>query len=373
MTQPLQQTAQQPYIAQQPEFTKKPEEGKPPQLSTLSQSTGKISPRLSQNSTDLIRQKNVLEGTKDFYVGPVGKDWTLASDHAPAGASLVCDETGEIIFNIASYNTLNTNFLKWTINEKDEQGLNGSLIDTAHNEPSDFEGVTKREAILVEEIQKMLNHNTHPRSLIALQECGPAFLGHLSKKIGSDFKIVYCSPDLKSYGAYNQNVVIYNSKVIEYIEEESQMIPQDKFFTLKSTSPIMDLTFVHKKEKYRIFNMHLPGKPGNPAPEELAKHLKSAIEKDPKGNILVLADMNTSSKELSEPLQKANIPDLQHVAPYKTIINYQSLTARDLDQFVAYCPGKTLVPNKPDQVIPGLKKVTDLLRPRSPIEESKEK
>src|ERR1700733_12939794 len=70
-------------------------------------------------------------------VGCLRCDWTLPSDHLPIGITLL----GVDSINIASWNVLNNEYLKYVIG--DYQGLNGSTITDENKKISD-EGLTLR-------------------------------------------------------------------------------------------------------------------------------------------------------------------------------------------------------------------------------------
>ena len=103
--------------------------------------------------------ENEKSSTRFYPVGELGAQWTLGSDHLPVGGTM-----GSIHF--VMWNILNTNALHHILGNG--QGLRDSFIITANIPLQD--NLTLRESIIINQIFEMIQHPTHPRSLLVGQQ-----------------------------------------------------------------------------------------------------------------------------------------------------------------------------------------------------------
>ncbi len=281
-------------------------------------------------------------------VGELQERWKFPSDHLPIGMTV----DG---LHFASWNVLNSEYMSWI--EKNTQGLSRSLIMQEHIY-IDGTGLTIRDLHVIENIKSMLTHPTHPRSVISLQECSQAFIEELQKQLPEEYGIVLSSETpLK-----DQNIAIYDKRVLEL---DSFQI-QKNIFSLQPDRTVMNLCFVQKEgagQKIRVINAHLPGEPGNPAPEEFAAYAASLSSPDV--ITIAMGDMNFNEVEMGNAFEKETPSGMEFtiVAPYCTNIGLD-LYSKSIDHFFVLAQGQhEISQSSAEEVLIGLEETVNLLDP----------
>jgi len=136
--------------------------------------------------TSITRIKEQLAQTaklqpRGTYVGKVEELWQFPSDHLPIGMTM--DH-----IHIVSWNVLDADYMSW-VTEKDSQGLKRSMIVDEHIYIQGT-SLTVRDLHIVDMILQMISHATHPKSLIALQECNKAFLKELIARLPLGLEVI---------------------------------------------------------------------------------------------------------------------------------------------------------------------------------------
>ena len=212
-------------------------------------------------------------------VGKLGPLWQFPSDHLPIGA---CVDGIEMV----SWNVLNNAYMEW-VTEKDSQGLNGSLISKKNQVIDQATGLTRRDQIVVQKVTNMLNHPTHPKHLIALQECSPEFLKELEKTLPDYMQIIYENENFP----IDQNVVLFDSR---FMDHRKDLMRVDYPFSCAPKRQLMNLVFEREDKTYRFINGHLPGDPNLPGKEEFATYVNSFSD----DVVIATGDMNFTRDEM---------------------------------------------------------------------------
>ncbi len=230
-----------------------------------------------------------------FRVGSLQGRWQFPSDHLPVGAVI----DGHL--RVASWNILNGYFNDTKSNPHfyglETQGLDGSLIDKLNNEMVHaLTKYTQREQRTVEEIMGFFARS-NPFDIVALQECSKNVIDVLSKRVEStNLGIII---NRYQQGQKDFNVILYNKDKFDYIEGSSTL-NQQKVFSAKPKRGLMTACLQEKntKIKYLVTNCHLPGQPGQGAPEDLAR----ACPVNRTSRRVILGDMNFESQEMTSAL-----------------------------------------------------------------------
>ncbi len=286
----------------------------------------------------------------NHYVGELQKTWQFPSDHLPVGATI--DD-----FHVATWNVLNSAYIDWI--EKNTQGLSMSLIIDEHYVRLNEWGLTLREEHLVQNILKMVQHPTHPRSIIALQECGTVFLQELTKRLPKHMKIHYSSEK----PAIDQNVIIYDSKQFKLLEDESRIVPDA--YPCNPGRTLMDIVFLKKstKTKYRFVNTHLPGDPNLPGRFEFAHYIAGHRTQD--RVTVLLGDMNFNPEMMESAFHGSLVHTFKNLVSYYTIVGTDK-SAKAYDHIYVDFGKKAgkASPNAPREVLPELESTVSLLEHR---------
>src|SRR3990167_4171184 len=259
-----------------------------------------------KNTTVEKEQPRPLLVSQNHYVGNLHEAWKFPSDHLPVGASV--DN-----FNILTWNTLNSAYMDWI--EKDTQGLNHSLIIEEHYQIINDSGLTLREDHCIKNILSMIEHPTHPRSILSLQECGRVMLCELQSRLPAHMKIVYSS----EIPVNDQNIIIYDSNQFTWIQEESKIITDA--FPCNPGRPLMDIVFLNtnSNKKYRVINTHTPGDPNLPGRFELAKYVANDKREDLV--TILMGDLNFDYSQMKDAFSRANMGSFTCISDdYPTII-----------------------------------------------------
>jgi len=228
------------------------------------------------------------------HVGELQEKWQFPSDHLPIGMTV--DGV-----HLASWNVLNSAYMNWVL--ENSQGLSRSLIVKEHIY---LEGskLTIRDLDVIEVVKSILSHPSHPRSVLSLQECSEGLIAELQKQLPEEYGIILSS-DLPMK---DQNIVIYDKRILNYHAEKSSIA---KIFSEDEKKSVMNLYFsrVDTGQALRVINGHLPGAPGNPAPDEFARFVSSFASSNEL--IIAMGDMNFHELEMKAALKaiQGNIID----------------------------------------------------------------
>lgn len=229
---------------------------------------------------------NILESHRPYLVGELGASWQFPSDHLPRGATLGS-------FHIAFWNILNKNYLGHI--EENTQGLRHSSI-LNDNVPAELgDTLTIRERIIGQNILEMINHPTHPRSLIALEETHKDVHHYLKQNLPSNW-VIKTPPNQP----HSQDIFLYDSNVFEFINLEAVKYSPD----LPKTIFTINLREKTSNKEFRFLQSHIPGGPHSA--EGCAKFAEEALKQyDPNLTIVLMGDMNQSPKNIQDVLEKA--------------------------------------------------------------------
>jgi endonuclease/exonuclease/phosphatase family metal-dependent hydrolase len=280
-------------------------------------------------------------------IGALEERWQFPSDHLPVGATIAD-------FHVVTWNVLNTAFIDWI--KRDGQGLSRSLIMQEHEFVGDTD-LTVREQHVVREVLNLIGHPTHPRSILALQECSPAFLKELKAYLPHHMKIIRS----RHYSAKDQDVLIYDTSLFEFVKRKSKVSRNSYPSSLGKT--IMNIVLQKKDSgaKYRLINTHVPGDPALPGRCELAKYV---MEHRSEGiPTIVLGDMNFNHWEMQDAFRTAasalGIEDpFENFASYYSNIGIRK-EAKCIDHI--FVEGVAASGNRPQDVLEGLEEIVGLL------------
>lgn len=280
---------------------------------------------------------------KGKYVGELQEKWNFPSDHLPIGLTL--DN-----LHYVSWNVLNTKHIHWVI-EKNSQGLSHSMI-ADENVFIENSNLTLRDKHIVELILRMIAHPTHPKSILALQECGESFLEELRHKLPSYFEIV----------ANGELAFLFDNRMFDIHSQEEIF----KVFEYEPQRSIQDIILrrLSNGQLFRFINVHLPGDPTKPAPLELALYLASSFNLSL--TTIAMGDMNFTAVEMGTALDNAfnDLPPFSLYSPYCTNISPEVFTSKAIDHFIFYS-NENLFPsvNEPNEILIGLAPNVVLLNP----------
>jgi hypothetical protein len=249
---------------------------------------------------------------------------------------------------------MNSEYFDWITT--DDQGLARSLIAQEHVFIGDSK-LTLRDVHNIDLILEMLEHPTHPRSLLSLQECSAPFLEELQKRLPENIKIISDSDHLKK----DQNVVLYDTRALLLKEQKSVT----GVFSEQPERPFQDLLFdrLDTGEQIRILNGHLPGNPEGPARDEFAAYL-ARTESESIATI-AMGDMNFNELEMEDALRKAypgRAPSYAVLSPYCTNIGPYVCISKAIDHFLVRLPFSSEIKiNCPEEVLSGLSEIVALL------------
>ncbi|MDP1836771.1 MAG: HD domain-containing protein [Chlamydiales bacterium] len=242
--------------------------------------------------------------TPCFQIGEVGSSWEFPSDHLPVGCTI-----NDI--HIASWNVLDVKYLRWI--ENNNQGLKNSSI-LRDNQTVQDSDLTVRDQTVLSNVMEMIQHETHPRSVIALEEVGDVFFEHLQKIIPKNMHVV-------TAGDSFADIFLYDSNRFDFIGSVSGHYPERNNTWLK-----LMLRERSSGQHYVFINSHVPG---GEISSDMLKHLAqmSFDNFDPTAITIIMGDQNrspdyflahleTASKALGyreQPFKALNIPYPTHV------------------------------------------------------------
>lgn len=239
-----------------------------------------------------------FRGQQEPYdVGELGASWEFPSDHLPVGVSI-----NDLHF--ACWNILNKEWLEYI--EMNTQGLKHSSILRDNIPCSEGSSLTIRERFIGESILHMVQHPTHPRSLIALQETNRDVIDFLQSQLPSSWRILISELEPEDIFLYDSNVFEpMNTKVVNYTLPVSNII-----FTV-------DLREKNTGKGYRVIQSHIPGGPKSPAAcTEFAHEVLQ--QHDENLAIILMGDMNQPPSYINAALQRAAI-HLNVPQPYSAL------------------------------------------------------
>lgn len=291
-----------------------------------------------------------------YHVGELGKSWEFPSDHLPIGASV--DNIHMMCWNI-----LDKDYLGYI--ELNTQGLKHSAILRDDVTVSQDSPLTVREKIIAEHILEMVQHPTHPRSLIALQETHHDVLNFLKARLPSSWVVLTADNQSKP-----EDVFLYDSNLFELVDLNAIN------YSLKVSNIIftVDLREKSSGKIYRFVQSHIPGGPNSPAAcAEFAREALNQYEENL--TIILMGDMNQPPSVIEQALRQT-ASDLKMEQPYQHLsINSPThvnthLEASWIDNLFVFSPeGKESVQVSQDaeEFFPALLPIIDLfdqLRPR---------
>lgn len=290
-----------------------------------------------------------LESHQPYFVGELGASWQFPSDHLPRGATI-----GD--FHIAFWNILNKNYLGHI--EENTQGLRDSSILKDNVPVEAATPLTLREMRSGEMILEMVNHPTHPRSLIALQEAHPDVHEYLKQTLPSSWMIATPpnQPD-------SQDIFLYDGDVFELTKLEAIQ------YSPEAPKTIFTITLREKasNKEFRFLQSHIPGGPVHSI-QGCAKFSEEALRQfDPSVTMVLMGDMNQSPKVIQEALEKAaqlnhrDQPFTYLLITHPSHINTK-LEASWIDNFFIYNPDTAIqASDLPEEVLSGLAAIVQLL------------
>lgn len=301
-----------------------------------------------ENTTQSNAQYS-LESYEPYFVGELGASWQFPSDHLPRGATV-----GN--FHIAFWNILNKNYLGHI--EENTQGLRHSSILMDNIPIKTGATLTIREMISGQMIIEMINHPTHPRSLIGLEETHPDVQKYLKSNLPSNW-VIATPPNQPN----SQDIFLYDSNVFEQISLEaikySPIFPKTIFtLTLREKS---------SNKLFRFVQSHIPGGPIN-SEEGCAKFSEEALKQyTPNVTLILMGDMNQSPEVIQKALTKAaEIRGCSQPFAYLPIAHAShmntKLEASWIDNFFIYSPNTFIqASDLPEELCNGLGPIVQLL------------
>ncbi len=223
--------------------------------------------------------QNEKTSTRFYPVGELGAQWTLGSDHLPVGGTV-----GSIHFVL--WNILNSDALHHILGNG--QGLRDSFIITA-NIPL-YDNLTLRESVVIDQVFEMIQHSTHPRSLLALQETSENVYKKLQESLPSNLQLLPTDVEELKHG----DVFIFDENIFDFIDFKCAHY---KSKPSKHGNTYMTLTLLEKETRiiYKFVQSHVPGGPDiNSIPARI--ELANAVIGDynPEAISVILGDMNRS-------------------------------------------------------------------------------
>ena len=310
------------------------------------------------------------------HVGILGAEWSFPTDHIPIGVEITCENNNKLV--ISSANVLNRIFFFPFLYDDDSQGLVGSQISDRDTKDGLLQKdnrnpiLTDRDQDIVSLLIASLAGKDKPKDIFALQECSLQFLDHLKENLPGKFSIVVS--DLQEDTSFirdgekielrlsqNRNAIIYRNDLLALDKGQSDFLPK----VCEEGGTFLDAHFkTEDGTSFQVVNCHLPGRPGNPAPDELLQYMKTRKA----DYIIAVGDMNFNEIEMKTACEKAEHP-YQLYAPYPTNISPKSfpvnpLGSKSIDHIIIH--GKAEIqPIDPEDVLVGAQEALNLLRTKT--------
>ena len=248
------------------------------------------------------------------YVGELQEAWQFPSDHLPIGMHY----RG---LGIASWNVLDSEYMHWVI-EKNSQGLSRSLIADTHVYVDETK-LTIRDQIVVDTIIQMISHPTHPRDIVALQECGKPFLRHLASRLPDHIKLIEEEGNALLIDQTQFTVLVARSVTGVFSQSATRSFQE------------IILEHVETKEQFRLINAHLPGDPLGSGRYEFAQYLAQTV--DSLMPTLAMGDMNFNELEMRDAFAEQEFPVSFSIhSPYCTNIDPTTRFSKAIDHFFVF-------------------------------------
>lgn len=211
--------------------------------------------------------------------------------------------------------------------------------------------LTVRDKHVVDLILQTISHPTHPRSILSLQECSKPFIEELRSRLPAHFEVI------SNHG----DAVLLDRRCLEIVEAKDV----SGIFADAPQRTLQDITLrrLDNGQCLRLVNIHLPGDPTKPGRFEFAQYLAKTF--DPSLTTLAMGDTNFDELEMADAMKQAfqNNSPFSLNSPYCTNISPNVFNSKAIDHFLVYSPGRSSVElNTPDQIMPGLAPVVDLLQ-----------
>lgn len=287
-------------------------------------------------SEALLLNRDLL--AKGIHVGELQEKWQFPSDHLPVGITY----DGDHFF---SWNVLSSRYVYWM----DTLGLNRSLIMQEHDSS---QGLTSRDQHVARLILDAIYHPTHPRSILALQECELPFLNHLKSILPPQFIV-------QSYG---ENAILIDRNHFEVISSPKSVVFGVFQKRPQATFQNINIRRLSDDKIIRLINVRIPGDPTLDCRFEFAQYLKDTW--DPLEETIVMGDMNFNEIEMCEALGRVfeNASPFSLYSPYCTNISPYTLQSKAIDHFLVDRPKEDSVQvNAPNDVLPNLQSHLSLL------------
>lgn len=223
--------------------------------------------------------------TPCFSVGELGERWELGSDHLPTAISV-----GKRHF--VSWNILDKRCMRWI--ETNSQGLVDSAITREDFPVSPGAKLTLREERIIKQIVAMATHETHPRSLIALQEVHPDVYAALKTRLPMSYVPVTTFPGDLAHG----DLFLFDSAIFELVGSTG-----NTFYDSHNTWMILTLRDREDGKLFSFVQSHVPGGDFSPiARNQLAYQTLTHL--DPAAITLVVGDQNRSPDYFMADLER---------------------------------------------------------------------
>ncbi len=277
------------------------------------------------------------------HVGELQEKWQFPSDHLPIGMTL------ENV-NFVSWNVLDGDYMSWVL-EKDSQGLKRSMIGEEHVYIGDSK-LTVRDRHVVDLIVDMIDHPTHPRTILSLQECSEPFREELRSRIPAHFELI------PSHG----ETLLVDRRIFEVVSSKEVT----GIFSREPKRTVQDVTLrrVETGQLVRLVNVHLPGDPTHPGRFEFAQYVAKTF--DSAVTTIAMGDTNFNELEMQEAMQSAfaDHSPFALYSPYCTNIAPFVFDSKAIDHFFVYSPEASPVRlSAPDDILRNLSDTVALLQP----------
>lgn len=207
-------------------------------------------------------------------------------------------------------------------------------------------------------ILEMINHPTHPRSLIGLEEVHPDVHKYLKNNLPSNW-VIATPPNQPN----SQDIFLYDSNLFEHISLEAIK------YSPKFPKTIFTLTLREKSSNkiFRFLQSHIPGGPIN-SEGGCAKFSEEALKQyDANITLILMGDMNQSPDVIQKALAKAaEINESSQPFIYLPIMHAShmntKLEASWIDNFFIYSPDTDIqASDLPESICNGLVPIVKLL------------
>jgi endonuclease/exonuclease/phosphatase family metal-dependent hydrolase len=248
---------------------------------------------------------------------PLQEYWTFPSDHLPIGV-----QVSHLRF--ISWNVLNTHAISWIVT-KDTQGLKRSLIGKENVYERSEDSITIRDYHVIKLVKCMCRDDI---AAIALQECSHEFLVKLVQSLPENWTLVRIAINARQD---DQVATLYNANLLR--ETVDSRKSHRAVFSVKPQRVVLSLSFValscEVPFSVRVINAHLPGKPGNPAPDEFASYvLGNSNETDV---TVAMGDMNETPPTMKKAFQDAGAKKMKVFHPYNTNVSPDTYAPKAID------------------------------------------